>query len=135
MPNKPPEPVSLSDLGIAPPPKPNETERPITPSAPHFLTQEELLQNIEGANSGQLENCLKVLNFYSFIEFDNDKILFWMKRAAELGDSAEQRNLASRYLQERKLEEAKVWAEKSAQNNDVEAKKLLGRIEEIIKSQ
>ncbi|GAB2528780.1 hypothetical protein GCM10008940_34390 [Microbulbifer agarilyticus] len=87
---------------------------------------------IESASKGDLKSAVTVLDFFTYVEYDAEKSVYWMKYAAELGDSVAQHNLAMHYLQERNLTEAKLWAEKAVESDKNGSVDLLVEINDML---
>ena len=64
--------------------------------------------------------------FYEYYQDDEKKAIPWYKKAAELDHVSSMTRMAYYYREHKKYNEAMLWAEKAAENDDTDAKILIG---------
>lgn len=126
MTKKKPEPIDMSWMNKDNSQKSNEP--PTSTGAIYFLTPEELAFHIKNGESGNKKSAIKVLNYYMFSNLNEELKVYWMKKAAELGDTPSQFNYALYLSEKGEIGEAIKWAKKAASSGDSSAHEFIKRL-------
>ena len=74
------------------------------------------------ANNGDTGACRRLAEYYSFIESNEPKENFWLRKGAELGDTIAQWNLSFNLIESKNIsdqQEAILWLTKAAEKNHI----------------
>ncbi len=126
MRSEPPKPVPANEV-IFEATKEHQGEPVSTGSMFHLSTQQ-LLACRDRALQGDVDSAVKLYEFYTFSEVNNNERLFWMKKSAELGNATLQYSYSLYLLEEGDREEAIKWANISSSNGHVKAKEMLDHL-------
>ena len=107
---------------------PNGT--PVSTSSTYYISDEELPKVVSLAESGNIEAMLKLHRFYEMSEFNGEKALEWLLKAAKSGDLESQYGVAVLYLNAKDYDSAKTWAAKAKENGHEYADSLIETIED-----
>lgn len=96
------------------------------------LSGKEMAELIQKANDGDGEACFKLSKYYKFANKNEEQMLRWLTRAAELGHVIAQYNLGYYYIfgSVTDHQQAIFWLRKSADKGDIDSYLLLAEIHE-----
>jgi len=95
------------------------------------LSQSEKEELIHQSSNGNAIACLRIANYYKFVEKNKDQWLIWLKKAADLGNTIAQDNLANYLMASKDREvqkQAIFWYKKTAESGDVDSYLRLAEI-------
>ncbi|WP_444943659.1 hypothetical protein ACJJIK_19765 [Microbulbifer sp. ZKSA006] len=103
--------------------------QPVSTGSICSIKKGELEETLDRAESGNLEAALKMLNYYSFSRWDENKEAYWLEKCAELGDVNSQYNYAIKLMGGGEKVEALIWAKKALNSGHQMADSLIKEIE------
>ncbi len=104
----------------------------ITMNDSYYLSESEISQLEIQVNSGDAEAAIRLSKYFGFYLQDEDKLKYWTRKAAELGDPMSQNNMGIILIgndYETVSEEAIYWLEKAKAAGVESARETLDYLE------
>lgn len=103
---------------------------PVSTSSTYYIRDEELPKIVSLAENGDIEAMLKLHRFYEMSQFNDEKSLEWLLKAAKAGDLESQYGVAVLYMSAKDFDSAKFWAAKAKENGHEHAGSLIKIMED-----